>query len=109
MVRNTPMAERVAQFSLPHQVQQAGLGQLDRRIDEALVTEARRIVLDTSEVQVIDSASLHWLLALQARLSAAGCELLLARPSPILRDVLLATRLESRLKIADVEGGAARG
>ena len=86
-------------ISVPQQLLQRTLPTLERRVDDAIAGKPPFVDLDMSPVQIIDSVSLNWLLALQARLELLGSRLRILDPSPVMADVLLATRLDTRLTI----------
>src|SRR6185436_16764519 len=88
-----------AAITAAQQVIQRTLPTLERRVDEAIAEKPEAIDLVLSHVQIIDSASLNWLLSVQARLETLGIRLRLVDPSPIMTDVLSSTRLDSRFTI----------
>ena len=73
---------------------------LERKFDDALAGKPAAIDLILSAVQIVDSAGLNWLVALQIRLESLGTRLRLVELSPVMADVLLATRLDTRLGVA---------
>ena len=77
---------------------------LERRIDEIIVAKPEAVDLVLSAVQLVDSAGLNWILQTQARLETMGVKMRLIDPSPIMADVLLATRLDSRLTVETSTG-----
>jgi anti-anti-sigma factor len=98
-----PKAERgiqcVAVIPAAQQVVQRNLPALERRLDDAISSKPTIIDFAMSSVQVIDSASLDWLLAVATRLETAGIKMRLLDPSAVMADALLATRLDSRFVI----------
>ena len=91
------------------QVVQRTLPALERRLDEAIVSKPEAIDLVISAVQIVDSAGLNWLLSMQARLETLGIRLRLVDPSPIMSDVLLATRLDTRFTVESTAETAGAG
>ena len=81
------------------QVIQRTLPALERRLDEVLAGKPEVVDLGLSAVQVIDSSGLNWLLSIQSRLETLGIRMRLVDPSPIMADVLLATRLDARFTV----------
>ena len=111
-IRSAPsrvhMADRGMQsvtIMVAQQIVQRTLPALERRLDEVIVSKPEAIDLVLSAVQIIDSAGLTWLLSMQARLETLGIRLRLVDPSPIMSDVLLATRLDARFTIEFTGGG----
>jgi anti-anti-sigma factor len=90
------------------QVIQRTLPALERRLDEVIAGKPGVIDLVLSAVQIVDSAGLNWLLSIQSRLETLGIRMRLVDPSPIMADVLLATRLDARFTV-EVTGGAGSG
>ena len=92
-------AQQIVQHTLPA---------LERRLDEAIILKPQAIGLVMAAVQIIDSAGLTWLLSMQERLETLGIRMRLVDPSPIMSDVLLATRLDARFTVefAGGDGGA---
>src|SRR5262249_32860753 len=89
------------------QVIQRTIPTLERRVDEVVVSKPEAIDFVMSSVQIVDSAGLNWLLAVQSRLETLGIHMRLVDLSPIMSDVLRATRLESRFTVG--QSGAANG
>ncbi|HEY0816620.1 MAG TPA: STAS domain-containing protein [Pseudonocardia sp.] len=58
------------------------------------------LVLDISDVRLLAAAGLRVMLELQSRRAEAGAQLVLAAPSPPVRRVLCATRLDQTLRTA---------
>jgi anti-anti-sigma factor len=90
------------------QVTQRSLPTLERRVDEAIAEKPEAIDLLLSHIQIVDSVSLNWLIAIHARLETLGIRLRLVDPSPVMVDVLAATRLDSRFTV-EVSGHDANG
>jgi anti-anti-sigma factor len=90
------------------QVVQRTLPALERQLDEVIAGKPGVIDLVMSAVQIVDSTGLNWLLALQARLETLGIRMRLVDPSPVMADVLLATRLDARFTV-EVTGGPGNG
>jgi anti-anti-sigma factor len=93
----------------PQQIVQRTIPTLQQRVDEAITAKAAVVNLLLSSVLTIDSAGLNWLLAVHAQLETLGMHLLLRDPSPIVSDVLLATRLDSRFTVAVTEASENHG
>jgi anti-anti-sigma factor len=81
------------------QVTQRTLPALERRLDEVLAAKPDVVDVLLAAVQIVDSAGLNWLLSIQSRLETLGARLRLVDPSPIMADVLLATRLDARFTV----------
>jgi len=95
MVRTeTPTAQAVP---APQQFIARNLPLLERKIDDAIAGKPEAVDLILSAVQIVDSGALNWILQVQARLETNGTKLRLVELSPVMADVLLATRLDSRL------------
>jgi anti-anti-sigma factor len=88
------------------QVVQRNLPAMERQVDDAIAEKVDAVDLDLSHVQIVDSASLSWMLSIQSRLETLGMRLRLVDPSPIMADILLATRLDSRFTV-EVTGAKA--
>jgi anti-anti-sigma factor len=108
MVRSSEDIMQAVSIAATQQVLARNLSQLERKLDEAIAGKPPFVDLVVSNVQIIDSAGLNWILAVQARLESMGIKLRLVDPSPIMADVLLATRLDSRLTV-ELTGGAGAG
>ena len=93
-------AQQIVQHTLPA---------LERRLDEALVSKPEAIDLVLSAVQIVDSAGLTWLLSMRERLETLGIHMRLMDPSPLMSDVLLATRLEARFTVEFTGAAAGAG
>ncbi len=78
------------------QIIQRTLPALERKLDEVIAAKPGVIDVVLSAVQIVDSAGLNWLLSIQARLETLGIRMRLVDPSPVMADVLLATRLDAR-------------
>jgi len=77
-------------------------------LDEVIAGKPGVIDVVLSAVQIVDSAGLNWLLSIQARLETLGIRMRLVDPSPIMADVLLATRLDARFTV-EITGAAGSG
>lgn len=108
MVRNAGRGMQSVPIMAAQQVVQRTLPTLERRVDEVLVSKPEVIDLMVSGVQIVDSIGLNWMLALQGRLETLGIRMRLVDPSPIMSDVLLATRLDARF-IVERTGGSDNG
>ena len=106
MVGNPDVVMQAISIAVAQQVLTRTLPLLERKVDEAVVAKPQAVDLLMSNVQIIDSAGLNWILAVQTRLETMGIKLRLVDPSPIIADVLLATRLDSRLTIEHTTGNA---
>lgn len=103
MVRNSHLEGRSAQLSCPPTLAQASLAAMERQVDEALLAKPESVWVDLAAVQAVESAGLEWLIVVQSRLAAQGIQLVLKRPSKLMSDVLIATRLDSRFRIDSPE------
>jgi len=101
MVRNIQPPSAGTQIDLPQQVTQRSIPLIERQVDDLLARCATSIELACPAVQIIDSLGLNWLLSTKARLDAAGVALKLVALSPIMADILAATRLDSRFTIVN--------
>jgi anti-anti-sigma factor len=81
------------------QIVQRTLPTLELRFDEVIAAKPPVIDLVLAAVQIVDSVGLNWLLSMQARLATMDIRMRLVDPSPIMADVLLATRLDSRFTV----------
>ncbi len=81
------------------QIGQRTIPSLERQVDDMVATKPPHVDLVMSQVQMIDSVGLNWLLSVQARLETLGTKLRVVDPSQIVADILLATRLEGRLSV----------
>jgi anti-anti-sigma factor len=88
----------------PQQISQRTINGIDRQLDDAITQRVGVVDLNVSATQIIDSAGLNWLLNAQSRLAATNMRLQLVGVPAILQDVLLATRLDSRLTVVAAEG-----
>jgi anti-anti-sigma factor len=86
------------------QLVQRTLPTLERRFDEVIAAKPPVIDFVLAAVHVVDSVGLNWLLSMQARLETLGIRLRLLDPSPIMADILLATRLDARFTIEHTAG-----
>ena len=64
---------------------------------------SRRLVLDLSDVEYIDSSGIGWLLARHRRYREAGGDLILHSLSPTVLDMIRMLRLDAVLRLADDE------
>ena len=99
MVRSAGQSMQSVHVPVAQQVLQRTLATLERRIDEAVAGKPEAVDLMMSNVQLVDSAALNWLLAIRMRLETMGIQLRIVNPSPVMKDVLLATRLDTRLTV----------
>ena len=63
----------------------------------------RRLVLNLSDVEYIDSSGVGWLLARHKRYREAGGELVIHSLSPMVLDMIRMLQLDSVLRLADDE------
>jgi anti-anti-sigma factor len=87
----------------PQQITQRTMNGLDRQLDDAITQRVALVELNVAGTQIIDSAGLNWLLNAQSRLGATEIRLQLVEVPAIVQDVLVATRLDSRLTIVRPE------
>ena len=99
MVRTVERSLQAISVMAGQQVVQRTTPAQERLLDEAIGQKPGAIDLVLSQVQIIDSAGLNWLLSIQGRLQTLGIGLRLADPSPIMADALLATRLDARFTV----------
>ncbi len=99
MVRSVEAETAPRLWEPPQHITQAALAALDAQVAEAILRKAERFGISLAHVQSIDSAGLNWLLSAQTRLAAQGIQMVLHDPSPVCRDIFIATRLEQRFKI----------
>ena len=99
MVRNVDSGMQSSAIVAAQQMVQRTLPALERRVDDVIAAKPPFVDIDVSHVQIIDSIGLNWLLSLNARLETLGSKLRLLDPSPVMADVLLATRLDTRLTV----------
>jgi len=104
MVRMLDPGMQAVPVTAPQQIVQRTVPTLERQVDDALGTAGQGVDLILSQVQIVDSSGLNWLLQTQARLETLGKKLRLVDPSPIFSDVLVATRLEQRFNIMTSTG-----
>lgn len=88
----------------PQQISQRTINGMDRQLDDAITQRVGVVDLNVSATQIVDSAGLNWLLNAQSRLAATNIRLQLVEVPTILQDVLLATRLDSRLTVVGPAG-----
>ena len=108
MVRNVDSGLEPVKLAAPQQLNQHTVSAVERQIDEAISQRAPLVELDMSAVQVMDSAALNWLLEIDARLKNSNSGLRLVKLPMLVEDILMATRLDSRLHIQlgdPAEGG----
>lgn len=105
MVRHAVPGMHAATIAAAQQFIQRTLPTLERRVDESIAEKPEAIDLLLSSVQIVDSAALNWLLSVAGRLETLGIRLRLVDPSPLVGDVLLATRLDSRFTV-EVRAGS---
>jgi len=67
---------------------------------------ARRILLDLSNAEYIDSSGVGWLLTCHKRMKEAGGNLTLLSPQPVVSNVLRVLRLDQVFEIAASERSA---
>ncbi len=112
MVRNADPGTQAIPINAPQQVTQRTIAPLEREIDDAIAAKQPIVDISLAQVETIDSSGLNWLLSVQGRLETVGLKLRLIDPSPLMVDVLLATRLDSRFTVISAEVctlGAAHG
>jgi anti-anti-sigma factor len=113
MVGHDQGMQCVAVIPAPQQVVQRTLSTLERKVDDAIDSRPGIVDFACSGVQIVDSAALNWLLSVLGRMEAQNIKLRLVDPSPIMLDVLLATRLDARFTVttsAETNGqGGANG
>ncbi|MCY2986567.1 MAG: STAS domain-containing protein [Planctomycetota bacterium] len=63
----------------------------------------RRLLLDLSDVQVIDSSGVGWLLGCQKRFRAQGGQMVVHSFSPLVREILETLKMHLVLLMADDE------
>lgn len=67
---------------------------------------ARKVAVDMSEVQALDSSGVNWLLVSQKKMREAGGQLVLHSLSPISMNVLKVLNLHTVFQIAENRDGA---
>jgi anti-anti-sigma factor len=67
------------------------------------LSQLRVVVLDLSELEVVDAGGLGVLVSLQNWARAKGIQLKLVNPSKLVRQMLVVTRLTSVLHVSSVE------
>jgi anti-anti-sigma factor len=76
------------------------LGEATTALESAAASlSARNVILDLSRVSGVDAAGLGTLLRIKQRLEAAGARLRLLNPQPVVRHLLVLTRLDKVLEI----------
>lgn len=93
------MRTSAPQIVCPSALVQGNLSALERQVDDAILRKAELVTIDLNAVESAESAGLEWLLTAQSRLAAQGIHLVLRRLSPMMTDVLVATRLDTRFQI----------
>ena len=79
-------------------------GIVEAVIDRECKRSPTRLVVDLSAVEFLDSTGLHLLLRAHARLAAAGCALVLLRPSENARRALAISGVDRLLPIDEGAG-----
>ena len=97
MVRTAGQSMQSVHVAVAQQVLQRTLATLNAKSTKPSPGKPEAVDLMMSNVQLVDSAALNWLLAVRMRLETLGIQLRIVNPSPVMKDVLLATRLDSRL------------
>ncbi|MBP88566.1 MAG: hypothetical protein CMJ64_17930 [Planctomycetaceae bacterium] len=69
---------------------------------------SRKVLVDMSEVALLDSSGVNWLLTSQKKMREAGGQLVLHSLSPISMNVLKVLNLHTLLELADTESAALR-
>jgi anti-sigma B factor antagonist len=72
---------------------------VSRLLEECLLAGQPRAVLDLARVALIDSAALEMLLNYQESFKQRGGALKLAAPTPLCRDILMATGVDRHFEI----------
>ena len=103
MVRNNPELE-AHKIVAPSSLNQGNLAAMERQVDQALLRKPEAVWVELSAVQSVESAGLEWILMAQSRLAIQGIQLILRNPSPIMADILIATRLDSRFMVVPTGG-----
>ena len=83
-----------------------GLGEVTPAIEALLERDAPRVVLDLKGVTFINSRALSYLWWTRKRAQQADGELVLAAPSPFVREVMMTLGLGKVLTILDTEDEA---
>jgi len=104
MAANAGPGMHTVTIVIAQQMVQRIIPTLERRVDEAISEKAESVDLTMSAVQIVDSAALNWMLQAQLRLESLGIRFRLMEPSAVMLDVLLATRLDSRLTVEVAAG-----
>jgi anti-anti-sigma regulatory factor len=94
-------------ITAPQQILQRNIPTIERQFDDAVAAKATVVDFVLSAVQIVDSAGLNWLLSCQGRLESMGMKLRMVDPSPLMADVLLATRLDTRFLVISAEDQSA--
>ena len=99
MVNSVVTGMQTVPIIASQQIVQRTIPTLERSVDDAIAGKPAVVDVVMSGVLMIDSAGLNWLLLVQSRLEKLGMRMRLLDPSPIMADVLLATRLDSRFTV----------
>lgn len=99
----------VVRLSVSGSVSQAHVTPFAEPLVEVLGESAfsRKLLLDLSEVESLDSSGVNWLLICQKKMSDAGGQLVLHSLSPIAKNVLKVLNLHTVFKLADDADAAA--
>jgi anti-anti-sigma regulatory factor len=89
----------------PAALSQNNLAALERQVDSVLSTGPSIVAVDVSNIDAAESAALEWLCALQNRIITNNAKMVLRKPSPVMRDILIATRLDHKFQIETATGG----
>jgi anti-anti-sigma factor len=108
MVSHVESGSPGVQITPPQQITQRTLTLLERQVDDAIARRASAVEILLGAVQVFDSAGLNWLVNARSRLDVAGIPLKLIDPSPLIHDVFIATRLDSRFTFVISAGSGDR-
>ena len=115
MVRNVNPDADSKIVSAPQHMAQTCLDSLDQQIEQALGSKPSAILLDLSQLQSVDSASLNWLLQTQTRLALKQIEL--PHPQPPLKPATMSSWLRASTVASTItttpenapEGAVSRG
>jgi len=102
MVRNIEPLLDKADVELPETFVQTSLGTLERAFEAAIARNPEPLTIGAGQVNAVDSAALNWLLGQQSRLASLSLQMVLQKPSALLRDALLATRLDHRFQLTGI-------
>ncbi len=90
------------------------VSQRDVEVDDPFVDSlgedaySRQLVVDLSEVALLDSSGVNWLLVSQKRMQEQGGKLVLHSLSPIANNVLKVLNLHAVFQVAESEAAAVR-